>query len=101
MECFNGDIITVGENYELVIFLIDIKALGLKVAENFISLDDSAEDDFVDEIDPYSPDYTQGNNNYPPHFEGSHGTYSPYNGTDSTVGMDGSGNIKSGGTVGM
>ena len=101
MECFNGDIITVGENYELVLFLIDIKALGLKVAENFISLDDSAEDDFIDEPDPYSPDYTQGNNNYPPHFEGSHGTYNPYNGTDGTVGMDGSGNIKPGGTIGM
>lgn len=27
----NGDIITIGENYELVLLLIDIKALGLKV----------------------------------------------------------------------
>ena len=104
LECFNGDIITIGENYELVLLLIDIKALGLKVAENFISLNNQSENIVVEEPDPYSPGYTQpgGNDMYPPRFEGSRGSYENYrDDTDGTVGMDGAGGIKSGGTVGM
>lgn len=105
VECKNGDIIAVGESYELVVFLIDVKALGLKVAENFIPIGESEEPD--DYEDPYTPRYTRPGEDeppYPPHFEGSRGTYENggYQGgyTDGTVGMDGN-NIKPGGTVGM
>lgn len=104
MECFNGDIITIGENYDMVLLLIDIKALGLKVAENFISLNNQSENVAVEEPDPYSPGYTQpgGNDMYPPRFDGSRGSYDNYRAdADGTVGLDGAGGIKSGGTVGM
>lgn len=103
MECFNGDIITIGENYELVILLIDVKALGLKVAPNFIPINNPGE--FPNnEADPYSPGgNTQpgyDDTDFPPKFTGTTGNYNPYN-SDGTVGMDGSGSIKPGGTVGM
>lgn len=101
MECFNGDIITIGENYELVLLLVDVKALGLRVAENFIDIDNAIEDGYEDE-DPYTPGYTQAEeDNFPPRFEGSRGSYNNSFGTDGTVGMDGSNGIKGGGTVGM
>lgn len=35
-ECHNGDIITIGEHYELFFILIDTRSLGLKVREDFI-----------------------------------------------------------------
>ncbi len=35
-ECHNGDIITIGEHYELYFVLIDTKALGLDVRTDFI-----------------------------------------------------------------
>lgn len=35
-ECMNGDVITVGEHYDLYFILIDVKQIGLKVAEGFI-----------------------------------------------------------------
>lgn len=37
-ECHNGDIITIGEHYELYFILINAKALGLKVREDFVSV---------------------------------------------------------------
>jgi len=36
-ECHNGDIITIGEHYELYFILIDAKSLGLDVRADFIS----------------------------------------------------------------
>lgn len=105
MECFNGNIITIGENYELVLLLVDVKALGLKVAEGFISIDNQPEEEEDMNVpDPYTPGYTQPGSEgmYPPPFKGSHGTYDNYNnGSNGTVGIDGRDNIKSGGTVGM
>lgn len=105
MECFNGNIITIGENYELVLLLVDVKALGLKVAEGFIPIDNQPEEEEDMNVpDPYTPSYTQPGSEgmYPPPFEGSHGTYDNYNnGSNGTVGVDGRDNIKSGGTVGM
>lgn len=35
-ECHNGDIITIGEHYELYFVLIDAKSLGLEVRTDFI-----------------------------------------------------------------
>lgn len=103
VECFNGDIITIGENYELVLILVDVKALGLKIAENFIPLNQSEPE--YEEDDIYTPDYnkhTQPGNVYPPHFDPQSSVgYYGNKGTDGTVGMDGTGGIKSGGTVGM
>ena len=107
VECKNGDIITIGESYELVAFLIDVKALGLKVADNFIPIDEPEMPyPNYDYEDPYAPHPTQAGDEeipYPPQFIGTHNTYDnngPQGYTDGTVGMDGN-NFKSGGTVGM
>lgn len=35
-ECMNGDVITIGEHYDLYFLLIDVKQIGLKVSEGFI-----------------------------------------------------------------
>lgn len=35
-ECFNGDIITIGEHYDLYLILIDAKQIGLNVCKDFI-----------------------------------------------------------------
>ncbi len=38
-ECHSGDIITIGEHYELYLILVDAKTLGLAVREDFIAVD--------------------------------------------------------------
>ncbi len=35
-ECFNGDIITIGEHYDLFFILIDAKQIGLNICREFI-----------------------------------------------------------------
>ena len=37
-ECFNGDIITIGEHYDLYFILIDAKQIGLNVCRDFMGL---------------------------------------------------------------
>lgn len=104
-ECINGDIITIGENYELLFILIDVKACGLNQSTNFIAID-------VDDEDSYQGDFshnrdereTHNQQDFPPRFMGPE---TPYNGqsrpTDSTVGFDPTSNssFNRGGTVGM
>ena len=36
-ECFNGDIITIGEHYDLYFILIDAKQIGLNVCRDFMA----------------------------------------------------------------
>lgn len=43
-ECFNGDIITIGEHYDLYFILIDAKQIGLNVCRDFISTQSSTKD---------------------------------------------------------
>lgn len=103
VECFNGDIITIGENYELVVILVDVKALGLKVATNFIPIQEGYSTHNVDKAyesnEPTQfggykqPYFGTGFDDYPPHFHDGVGT-------DGTVGLDGN-DIVSGGTIGM
>ena len=38
-ECKNGDILRFGSNYECMLILFDVRVLGLKKAENFISVE--------------------------------------------------------------
>lgn len=107
VECANGDIITIGENYDLLLLLIDTKAIGLHVSENFI--------DVREEQEEYNPvagfstereNVTKNEQDFPPRFDPTASihpsVYNPDNRpTDSTVGMDSSGEFRSGGTVGM
>lgn len=97
VECHNGDIIMIGDNYELFLILVDAASLGLTVAENFIPVE--VEEDIMDVPDPIPGGDTHftGMNEgpVPPHFGG----FTPSGGT---VGLDGTtmSNNK-GGTVGM
>lgn len=63
-ECFNNDIITIGDNYELLLILIDAKAMNLHVAENFIPI--APEE--TTPVNPYSKNmdtpFTDSNYNY-------------------------------------
>lgn len=65
-ECHNGDIITIGEHYELYFILIDAKALGLKVREDFVSVGGAGTSPIGSPIgvsnpytQPVGPQYTQ------------------------------------------
>ena len=91
-ECKNGDIITIGDNYELYLVLIDPASLGLKVSEKFINVElEEDEDGFVDEgpspfmQDAHQRPTRQGDGFGAPMYDG--GGYVPSNGT---VGLDGS-----------
>lgn len=106
VECVNGDIITIGENYDLLLLLIDTKAIGLHLSESFIDIQDEQEN-------VYPGGYTQGRDNttrneqdFPPRFDPTstvhHSAYaSDARPSDSTVGMDSTSGFRSGGTVGM
>jgi hypothetical protein len=101
-ECFNGDIITIGKNYELLLILIDVKALGLKVSENFIVLDSGGQEQPANNrIGDNYPRSTRPVDLNPPKFQ-SPDRYYGNRVNDGTQGLDGdSGSAKQGGTVGM
>lgn len=106
-ECVNGDVITIGENYELVFILIDIKTFGLSKAENFIPLDDvdeEDEEDFYDAQPEGGKRSTSTRLDFPPRFAGPESLYdSSSRPTEGTVGMDPTAGtpFRKGGTVGM
>lgn len=92
VECHNGDKIVVGENYELVLILIDAAKMELSVSEDFISIENDTEDGFVEPgpVNGFTQNGTNGYNNstigggpVPPPFSGG------YTG-GGTVGLDGS-----------
>ena len=64
-ECYNGDIITIGEHYDLYFILIDAKQIGLNVCREFMPSRSGAESRFPESQssrDPYSaPGYTNHN----------------------------------------
>ena len=97
VECHNGDIITVGDNYELYLILIDAPSLGLKVSEDFISI---GEEDPVYNDLPQEPGITRPGEDYQPY---GGPTPPPFGGftPSGTVGFDGSGTGDKGGTIGM
>lgn len=78
-ECKNGDIITIGDNYELYIMLVDVAELGLKVSENFVHVDEAPEDMMMDIPDIPSPFVPGGT-------VGADGTNPQYN-TGGTIGF--------------
>lgn len=106
VECVNGDIIVIGENYELLLLLIDTKAIGLHVSETFIPKEVPQDPVQGPHFNPGAPGMnpTVNNQDFPPRFNGPQ---NPYDGgsrpTDSTFGLDPSSNggFSTGGTVGM
>ena len=96
VECKNGDIITVGDNYELYLILVDAPTLGLAVSENFIAVKQE-ETTYYEGPEGYSrpdDDFQPYGGPTPPPFGGG---FNP----GGTVGFDGSGSGDKGGTVGM
>jgi len=102
-ECKNGDIITIGDNYEMYLILVDPATIGLSVSESFIPVDSEAQDDMSDvDAAPFMQDAHQR----PTRTGESFGGNNPYGGggyvpTNGTVGLDGStgGFGNKGGTV--
>ena len=100
-ECKNGDILTIGENYELLLILIDAAALGLCVSENFIlATSDDDDTEFEEGPEPFDFGRTRPGDDY-----SSYGgpTSPPFGGYSNggTVGLDGTSGLNKGGTVGM
>lgn len=104
VDCNNADIITVGDNYELFLILVDAPTLGLKVQENFIPVEVEQPEEPYDNPMPWADGGATrpGDFGTPPPFGGMPGTgsaggYVPQGGT---VGLDGSVNYnQKGGTV--
>lgn len=46
-ECFNGDIITIGEHYDLFFILIDAKQIGLNVCRDFMSTNQPSKNNYA------------------------------------------------------
>ncbi|WP_455622186.1 FHA domain-containing protein [Parabacteroides sp.] len=83
-ECFNGDIITVGCNYTLLLILVNAEEVGLSIAEHF-------EDALVEEEEEMPIPVPPMNQGRP--------TFNPYDHNNrSTIAMDGSVGEEPGGT---
>jgi len=100
-ECKNGDVITIGDCYELLLILVDTAELGLSVSDNFIPVAaEEDEEELVDGPTPFANGMTRPGDDFsyggptPPAFGG----YTPAGGT---VGLDGTSSPNKGGTVGM
>lgn len=96
VECKNGDVITVGDNYELYLILVDAPTLGLSVSENFIATQQE-ETAYYEGPEGYTrpgEEFQPYGGPTPPPFGGG---FNP----GGTVGFDGSGSGDKGGTVGM
>ena len=103
-ECFNGDIITIGINYQLLLILLDASKLGLKPVEGFMAVEtEPAADPFA--AHPFGPSTRTPDFGQPtPPFGNMPGWGSPLQSggmasSSGTVGMDGiANNNRSGGT---
>ncbi|MDR1004981.1 MAG: FHA domain-containing protein [Prevotellaceae bacterium] len=91
LECTNGDVLTIGECYQLYIVLIDAKSLGLSLADNFVAVTPTEEDD--DAFDYEDNGFGQGRSrnaeDFPPRFNGGQQSYNQNPTNEGTVGMDG------------
>ena len=93
-ECKNGDIITIGENYELFLILVDAATLGLSVSKDFIHVE--TEEPLMDGGPQPLAGYGRPDDQFgPPPFGGG------FSSNGGTVGFDGSSNVDKGGTIGM
>ena len=98
-ECKNGDILTIGDNYELLVVLIDAPTLGLKVNPNFIAVETDAQPAYPNDEPPMfgvGAGATRAESSFdePPYWNGG-------GGAPGTVGLDGTIGGNHGGTVGM
>lgn len=88
-DCHDGDVITIGNNYEMVLILIDAEKRGLKVSQDFIPVEVQSEDEEQVDVPPFSDGMTRP------------GGFDPYNDGPTAWGNNGGGYSPVGGTVGM
>ena len=81
-ECKNGDIITIGANYELYVILIDPNALGLATKEGFQSIEAEPA-----EGPGWAPNSPVGMNVGDGHKGTQPGSGSPFDGRKATIYM--------------
>lgn len=90
-ECHSGDVITIGNNYQLIFILVDAGKYGLTPNKEFISIDVEDTNNVDDDIPTFTPGSTRPGGFDPyndgPTSWGNGGGFSPAGGT---VGMDGS-----------
>lgn len=100
VECVNGDIITVGENYDLLLVLIDTKAIGLHVSESFYDVRDDSYDDMPANFSYPHNNATRNEQDFPPRFNGpdSQPLSNDNHNSSSTVGLDSDSGFRRGGT---
>lgn len=97
VECHNNDIITVGDNYELLLILIDPASLGLTVSKDFIPVEEEAGDmpaPPIGSTKPFGGSSFYGSGPITPSYGGGFTA-------GGTKGMDGTGGFSKGGTTGM
>lgn len=102
-SCENGDIITIGANYELVLILIDPTKYQLSVSKDFrpADVEEIEEDEFAPNFG--RPGGTNGVGGFDPYSEGPTNWGSTGGGygsptSNGTVGMDGTSSFNKGGT---
>lgn len=88
-ECHDGDIITIGNNYEFVLVLIDAEKRGLKVSQDFIPVEVESAQEEAEDIPSFPGGMTRP------------GGFDPYNDGPTAWGNNGGGYSPVGGTVGM
>ena len=113
LECHNGDIITIGVNYQLLLIVVDTKELGLAPVSSFVA----QQVEEGNSTPRWDTEYDRGrtrdeedlrgssrwrDTDYPPHFTGGHYAGGDYTGgaSEGTRGMDGDNAPRRGGTVG-
>lgn len=91
-ECHNGDIITVGNNYQLLLILIDASALGLSVSPDFILTESTSQEETMDDDIPPFPNGSTRPGGFSPYNDPPTwgGGASSMNNAGGTVGLDGS-----------
>lgn len=100
VECNSGDVITIGNNYELVLILVDPAKLNLSVSADFISVD--SEDDYIPNSDYDFSNRTNPGGGFKPFDETEPWANGGFTPNDGTVGMDGATQgFKKGGTKTM
>lgn len=90
-ECHDGDIITIGNNYQFLLILIDAAKIGLSVSKDFVAVEVEDESDDLEDVPSFKAGDTRPGGFDPyndgPATWGNNGGYSPAGGT---VGLDGS-----------
>ena len=107
--CKNGDLLTIGSNYQLLVMLVEADTYGLRVADNFVPVENPSMDMGYQEdpqqnlmMDPYGPQGMTQDPMYQQPQEAPQG-FNPYSSSNrrfienATIDLNGNGNGEVGG----